>query len=104
MPSYAWLEGLAWNPKIAGDRMLVMQKLGVPYTNEQIDKGPTDARAQAEVVSADLAAQGVKVPWDREMIALIAYLQRLGRDSGIKYQAEVPTAALGTGGVPGGGR
>jgi cytochrome c oxidase cbb3-type subunit I/II len=31
------------------------------------------------LIAADLAIEGVQIEWDRELIALIAYLQRLGR-------------------------
>jgi cytochrome c oxidase cbb3-type subunit I/II len=97
MPAYTWLEGRTIDMSLADRRVAVMQKLGVPYTNAQIDSARADLKAQAEAVTADLAGQGVKLPWDREMVALIAYLQRLGRDTGVKPQADVPTAAIGGG-------
>jgi hypothetical protein len=38
----------------------------------------------------------VAVPWDSEMIALISYLQRLGRDVGVKpIDKAAPVAAAG---------
>jgi cytochrome c oxidase cbb3-type subunit I/II len=94
MPAYTWLEGRTWDLKLAGKRMAVMQKLGVPYTNAQIDGAETEAKAQAAAVSADLAAQGVTLEWNRELVPLIAYLQRLGRDTGVKVPAEAPTAQV----------
>ena len=42
---------------------------------------------------ADLATQGVKVAWDSEIVALISYLQRLGRAEGIKPTL-APAAAV----------
>lgn len=38
------------------------------------------ARAQAERLADEMAQNGVPVAWDTEVIALIAYLQQLGRD------------------------
>jgi hypothetical protein len=60
-----------------------MQKLGVPYTNVQIDVADLDQKNQALNVVEDLAKQGVAVRWDAEIVAMIAYLQRLGRDTGV---------------------
>jgi len=43
----------------------------------------------------------VTVAWDSELVALISYLQRLGRDVGVKpVGTETPVAAA----VPQGGR
>jgi cytochrome c oxidase cbb3-type subunit I/II len=93
MPSFSWLESTVLDTRIAPQKLLVMQKLGVPYTNEQIDTAEADQRAQGEAISADLATQGVTVSWDREIVAMIAYLQRLGRDQGVPYApAPVRTA------------
>ena len=36
--------------------------------------------AQAAIISGNLAKEGIEVASDREIIALIAYLQRLGTD------------------------
>ena len=58
-----------------------MQKLGVPYSNQQIDNAIADAKAQAEVIAADLKASGENPDAESEMIALIAYLQKLGTDN-----------------------
>jgi cytochrome c oxidase cbb3-type subunit I/II len=58
----------------------VMAMLGVPY-GDAVGKAPEMARAQARVIGADLAqaggAQGLET---KEVVALIAYMQRLGRD------------------------
>jgi cytochrome c oxidase cbb3-type subunit I/II len=96
MPSYRWLEEGRIDAKLA-----LMQKLGVPYTNAEVDSAETAQRAQADAVVTDLASQGVAVQWDSEMVALISYLQRLGRDEGIKplgKQAPVAAAVPAAGG------
>jgi cytochrome c oxidase cbb3-type subunit I/II len=85
MPSYAWLNGGKVDLKLAGKRLTVMQKLGVPYSNAEIDSAEAALRAQAQAVAADLGQSGVSAPWDSEMVALIAYLQRLGRDRGVPF-------------------
>ena len=51
---------------------------------------PTD-----HLVVLDLASQGVTVAWDSELVALISYLQRLGRDVGVAPPATAaPVAAV----------
>ena len=57
-----------------------MRTLGVPYETgyEKVANG--DLQKQADIIAADLQKQGVDVTSDKEIIALIAYLQRLGTD------------------------
>ena len=58
-----------------------MQKLGVPYTDEEIKNGKTALQTQAEGIATELREQGIKeADAKKEIIALIAYLQRLGTD------------------------
>ena len=80
MPSFRWLEENTLDVKLAPRKLALMQKLGVPYTNEQVDRALADQQEQAELIAADLEEQGVEVAWDSEMVAIIAYLQRLGRE------------------------
>ena len=45
-----------------------------------VKAAPAVARSQAQLIAADLAAQGgVEIAEDAELVAMIAYLQRLGR-------------------------
>jgi cytochrome c oxidase cbb3-type subunit I/II len=79
MPSFAWTAEWKVDLNTTPRKLGVMQKLGVPYTNKDIDNAKANYQAQAELIAADLAIEGVQIEWDRELIALIAYLQRLGR-------------------------
>ncbi len=81
MPSYPWLFEDRTNFKVMSKKMAVMKQLGVPYTDEQVEKASVDAQAEAERIAAGLTEQGAppKVA-DKEIIALIAYLQKLGAD------------------------
>jgi cytochrome c oxidase cbb3-type subunit I/II len=98
MPAYTWLEGTKLDVHLAPRKLALMQKLNVPYTNADIDNAEASQQAQAQVISADLATQGVQIEWDREMVALIAYLQRLGREKGVPFEIpQRPTAALNEG-------
>ncbi len=79
MPSFAWTAEWKVDLGTTPRKLGVMQKLGVPYTNAEIDDAKVNYQKQAELIVADLATQGVQIQWDRELVALIAYLQRLGR-------------------------
>ncbi|WP_373047727.1 cytochrome-c oxidase, cbb3-type subunit I [Vulgatibacter sp.] len=80
MPSYKWLSDIKVEVRETSEKLALMQKLGVPYSNEEIDKAPAAYQAQAEGIVADLKAGGVDVAWDSKMVALIGYLQRLGKN------------------------
>lgn len=57
-----------------------MQKLGVPYP-EGYDKIANDElMKQAKGIADGLKAEGIDVEPTRQVVALIAYLQRLGTD------------------------
>ncbi len=92
MPSFAWTQEWKVDTSMTSRKLGVMQKLGVPYTNAEIDAAKDNYRKQAELITADLATQGVEISWDRELVALIAYLQRLGR--GPQFGPNAPAAAL----------
>lgn len=107
MPAYQWLfDNKAMDFSDIQDKMAVLVKLGVPYTDEDIANAGVSIATQAKQIEENLkndpdfvrsyegskkaaAAQGKEfVPMsDREITALIAYLQRLGTD--IKVKTEV---------------
>ena len=81
MPRYPWLLSKTIDHRSTTTKMAVMQKLGVPYTDEEIKNGKADLEVQAEQIATELREQGVKeADASKEIIALIAYLQRLGTD------------------------
>jgi cytochrome c oxidase cbb3-type subunit I/II len=75
-------------------RVDAMAMLGVPY-GDAVNDAPGQAKAQAAAIARGVAAQGGPPDLaDKEIVALVAYLQRLGRD--VKGE---PVAAAGTGGA-----
>lgn len=61
-------------------KIRAMQTLGVPY-RENFDKvAQAKLKEQAETIAKDLKQNNIDVKSDREIIALIAYLQRMGTD------------------------
>jgi cytochrome c oxidase cbb3-type subunit I/II len=80
MPSYDWLYEQSLNTSQTQDKLKAMKKLGVPYDESQIQRAVADLTKQSKEIQARLAAEKIKVGSDKEIIALIAYLQRLGTD------------------------
>jgi cytochrome c oxidase cbb3-type subunit I/II len=80
MPSYSWL--LTQNLDISSteSKIRAMQKLGVPYPAGFERTANDELMKQAQVITEDLQKNGAPVTADKEIIALIAYLQRLGVD------------------------
>ncbi|MEY2701605.1 MAG: Cytochrome c oxidase, cbb3-type, subunit, partial [Bacteroidota bacterium] len=104
MPAYKWLfDNKTMDHSDVQKKMAVMAKLGVPYTQEEIDGALTSIEKQSTEIEEGLKGDpkfvkayeaskekakmtGEKfVPMkDREIVALIAYLQRLGTDIKVK--------------------
>jgi cytochrome c oxidase cbb3-type subunit I/II len=81
MPAYPWFETKKLDFKSIPLRVKAMVFLGVPYTQEQQDNAEGLARAQAELIAGEIVEQdGPPGLEDKEIVALIAYLQRLGTD------------------------
>jgi cytochrome c oxidase cbb3-type subunit I/II len=95
MPSYTWLLSQKLDASVIGDRMRALQKVGVPYTDGDIRNAPKSIEEQSKKVVANLAGGSItNVPAEREVIAVIAYLQRLGTD--IKAMPTTTTNAVNT--------
>jgi len=100
MPGYKWLIKNALDKSLTEAKMRTMVKLGVPYSDEdianaqqmmleqgtQIQKNLYTDPDFAETYEADKAAGGAEFieMRNREIVALIAYLQRLGTDIKVK--------------------
>ncbi len=80
MPPYPWLIEDRLDTTTTSDKISVMQMLGVPYPDGYESKANRDLRLQADKIAAGLRNSGFVVEGDKEIIALIAYLQRLGTD------------------------
>lgn len=80
MPPYPWLLRDKLDTRTTPAMIRLMRKLGVPYEPGYENQALEDLKAQAKTISDDLKNNQVPVEPDREIIALIAYLQRLGTD------------------------
>jgi cytochrome c oxidase cbb3-type subunit I/II len=81
MPRYLWLLTQKMETDTLPSHLAALRRIGVPYP-AGYENGPAqkDLQAQADKIVADLKLGSVKADSDKEIIALIAYLQRLGTD------------------------
>lgn len=61
-------------------RISAMRKLGVPYQARYEEIANDDLLRQEDKIVNNLKAGGLEVAREMEIVALIAYLQRLGTD------------------------
>ncbi|MEI6582065.1 MAG: cytochrome-c oxidase, cbb3-type subunit I [Chitinophagia bacterium] len=80
MPSYAWMLDDPIDTASTPAKIRAMQRLGVPYPEGFDQVANADLMKQAESIRTKLAADKIKTPANREIIAMIAYLQRMGTD------------------------
>lgn len=82
MPPYPWLIEDDLSTKYTSAKIKVLQSLNTPYPEGYADQAVADLEEQAREVAKDLRAEGVEQEnlEKKEIVALIAYLQRLGTD------------------------
>jgi cytochrome c oxidase cbb3-type subunit I/II len=103
MPAYPWLMRKKLDFESIPLRIAAMQTLGVPYPQYQgnaRNAAKADAEAQAAQIAAEFVAQNGGQPYrdlngkeydlaDKRVIAMIAYLQRVGTDL---FKSPAPSA------------
>ncbi len=80
MPLYPWLLSDKLDTSATEAKIEALRKLGVPYPEGYSAKANEDLMKQAEEIAKSLQDAGITTTPDKEIIALIAYLQRLGTD------------------------
>ncbi len=80
MPSYVWLLDNKLDTGSTGAKIRAMQTLGVPYPQGYDKIANMELTRQADSIASNLKKDKIETPSDKEIIALIAYLQRVGRD------------------------
>jgi cytochrome c oxidase cbb3-type subunit I/II len=80
MPAYPWLTKNTVDLTEIPTKIRAMQTLGVPYAKDYDKQAVADYRDQAGKIVSELKAAGVEVAPDKEIVAMIAYLHKLGRD------------------------
>ncbi|MBK7558845.1 MAG: cytochrome-c oxidase, cbb3-type subunit I [Chitinophagaceae bacterium] len=80
MPAYPFLLTQNIDTTSTASKINAMRSLGVPYEKGYEKQANQDLLAQANGIRINLKIEGIEVPANREVIALIAYMQRLGKD------------------------
>jgi len=105
MPAYQWLVLNEHDRSATQDKLKVMVNLGVPYTDEDIASAQLSMEEQATAIverlkedpdlkrafeenEKSMGADHIPMK-DREIVSLIAYLQRLGTDIKVKETGEL---------------
>lgn len=87
MPKYVWFHKNDLDYSDVREKMEALRKVGVPYTDKQIEIAPYQLEQQAKEIEQELRQDpeyvknyGDKHMEKKEVVAIIAYLQRLGTD------------------------
>jgi cytochrome c oxidase cbb3-type subunit I/II len=97
MPPYSWLHQQSYDPADIQASLRALKRVGVPYSDEEITAAPAAMAEQARGIVDRLAQAGITTEPDKEIVAVIAYLQRLGKDgraaiAGGRSSASAPPA------------
>ena len=89
MPAYPWLYRQKADIEALPNKMAVLRQLGVPFPERSPEQIREEFLAQGQQIVDDLTKSGVQIGADKEVIALIAFIQQLGK---FKPEAEPPPA------------
>jgi cytochrome c oxidase cbb3-type subunit I/II len=93
MPNYPWLYTQKTEVDLLPHKMEVQRHLGVPYPEQTKEQIAQQIEKQELTYTAELKTSGAEVEPDREIVALIAYLQKLGKCEQVKPAATAPHTA-----------
>ena len=88
MPSYSWLLTNRIDSDDIRASMVALRKTGTPYSEAEIAGVEESLAAQGGEIVERLRAAGIESEPDRAIIAMIAYLQRLGVDGRASLQKQ----------------
>lgn len=80
MPNYGWLIRASYTAEDAAATMRALAVVGEDYSETEIANVADSLNADATAIVERLAESDIDCEPDREIVALIAYLQRLGTD------------------------
>ena len=85
MPAYPWMYTDALDYSSIKDKLKAFQGMDVPYSDEEIQQAETHLLRQSKEIAKGFQEGGFDISHEKEIIALIAYLQRLGKDMNTNY-------------------
>lgn len=80
MPNYPWLFTDNIDTSVTGAKIRAMITLGVPYVSGYDRTANTDLIRQANSIVDNLSKDKIAIKNNKEIVAVIAYLQRIGTD------------------------
>jgi len=98
MPPYPWLHTWRIDPRDVQASVVALARLGTPYSNDELFHTKDSLQAEASAIVARMEQASIEVDWDHEIVALTAYLQRLGLDRSGPL-ADIPVSGDGAAAV-----
>jgi cytochrome c oxidase cbb3-type subunit I/II len=95
MPSYAWMADKPFDQRALPSKIAVMTQLGVPYPVMEATEIKQKALEQGQVIAKNLSDEGIVAIPDRQIVAVIAYLQKLGQYEVPNLENKLKTTPLG---------
>lgn len=80
MPAYPWLYEQLIDKSLTAGKIKALRTVGVPYADGYEEVASEELDKQALKIAARLKTEGYETQPEAEIVALIAYLQRLGID------------------------
>ncbi len=80
MPPYPWLLTSTVDSEDIQASVRALKKSGVPYSDADVDGVAASLATQGQQIVTSLAGDNLQTSADTEIVAMIAYLQRLGRE------------------------
>jgi len=78
MPTYAWLIEDKFDPADIAKSVQALAKVGTPYDATDEESVAASLQSQGAQIVGNLLTTGITAEWDDEIVAMIAYLQRMG--------------------------
>jgi len=87
MPPFPWFYENKADYSALPTKIKVLRQLGVPYPNWTDAEIAASVEAQSKLIAGELRTQGEYCAPDKEIVALIAYLQKLGKSDKVPAKA-----------------
>ncbi|WP_043582662.1 cytochrome-c oxidase, cbb3-type subunit I [Geminisphaera colitermitum] len=94
MPAYPWLFEQTTDTAALPRKIAVQRQLGVPFPDWSDSEIQAQVEKQETAIAARLKEKGLYTQPDREIVALIAYLQKLGSYEPVKHAAPAPAPLI----------
>jgi len=79
MPNYPWLFTRRTESDLLPNKIKIQRRLGVPYPEWTKEEIAQSVAKEEQAIAVGLRTAGAEIEPDREIVALIAYLQKLGK-------------------------